>query len=156
MYFSLSRREIKDEYLVTPLILWRVVARIIARRLTWAGHLFREMEGWLQQDWLQQDFKKTYKNTDHGWGPQLDCFKMHQTTNLVRNWKNWHRIGSWGKPWRRPVVEIEPEDTLELQKKEESDENKKLRSHKCNGSWSSQWMKGVNRHRKFDGGLITE
>ena len=57
--------------------------------------------------------------------------------------------------WRSLVVAIEPEDTLELQKR------KKAREERSSGTTSldldaSQWLKGVNKQGKFDGGLIAK
>ena len=53
------------------------------------------------------------------------------------------------------VVTIEPEDTLELQKR------KKARKTRSSGSTTldfeaSQWLKGVNKQGKFARGLITK
>ena len=53
------------------------------------------------------------------------------------------------------MAAIEPEDTLELQKK------KKVRGKRCSGTTTldldaSQWLKGVNKQGKFDGGLIAK
>ena len=54
------------------------------------------------------------------------------------------------------MVAIEPEDTLlELQKK------KKTTGKRCSGTTTldldaSQWLKGVNKPRKFGGGLIAK
>ena len=51
---------------------------------------------------------------------------------------------------------IEPEDTLELQKR------KKARKTRSSGPTdtmdldASQWLKGVNKQGKFDGGLIAK
>ena len=54
------------------------------------------------------------------------------------------------------MVAIEPEDTLELRtQKEEGEENKELRDHKLDLD-ASQWLKGVNKQGKFDGGLIAK
>ena len=57
--------------------------------------------------------------------------------------------------WRSLVVAIEPEDTLELQKR------KKAREKRSSGTTTmdldaSQWLKGVNKQGKFDGGLIAK
>ena len=57
--------------------------------------------------------------------------------------------------WRSLVVAIEPEDTLELQKR------KKARKTRSSGTTTldldaSQWLKGVNKPGKFDGGLIAK
>ena len=51
------------------------------------------------------------------------------------------------------MVAIEPEDTLELQKR------KKARKTRSSGTTTldldtSQWLKGVNKQGKFDRGLI--
>ena len=53
------------------------------------------------------------------------------------------------------MVAIEPEDTLELQKR------KKVREKRSSGTTSldldaSQRLKGVNKQGKFDGGLIAK
>ena len=53
------------------------------------------------------------------------------------------------------MVEIEPEDTLELQKR------KKARKTRSSGTTTmdldaSQLLKGVNEQGKFDGGLIAK
>ena len=53
------------------------------------------------------------------------------------------------------MVAIEPEDTLELQKR------KKARKTKSSVTTTldldaSQWLKGVNKQRKFYGGLIAK
>ena len=53
------------------------------------------------------------------------------------------------------MVAIEPEDTLELQKR------KKARKARSSGTTTldldaSQWLKGVNKQGKFDGGLIAK
>ena len=58
--------------------------------------------------------------------------------------------------WRSLVVAIELDDTLELQRR------KKARKTRSSGATStmdldaSQWLKGLNKQGKFDGGLITE
>jgi hypothetical protein len=57
--------------------------------------------------------------------------------------------------WRSLVAAIEPEDTLELQKR------KKTRGKRCSGTTTldldaSQWLKGVNKQGKFDGGLLAK
>ena len=60
------------------------------------------------------------------------------------------------KLWRALVAAIEPEDTLELQKR------KKARKTRSSGPTdtmdldASQWLKGVNKQGKFDGGLIAK
>ena len=53
------------------------------------------------------------------------------------------------------MVAIEPEDTLELQKR------KKARKTRSSGTTTldldaSQWLKGVNKQGEFDGGLIAK
>ena len=58
--------------------------------------------------------------------------------------------------WRSLVVAIEPEDTLELLQK-----RKKARKTRSSGTTTldldaSQWLKGVNKQGKFDGGLIAK
>ena len=57
--------------------------------------------------------------------------------------------------WGSLVVAIEPEDTLELQKR------KKTRGKRSSGTTTldldaSQWLKGVNKQGEFDGGLIAK
>ena len=60
------------------------------------------------------------------------------------------------KLWRGLVVAIELEDTLELHK------TKKSRKTRSSGATSTmdldalQWLKGVNKQGKFDGGLIAK
>ena len=60
------------------------------------------------------------------------------------------------KLWRALVVAIEAEDTLELQKR------KKARKTRSSGATSTmdldapQWLKGVNKGGKFDGGLVAK
>ena len=53
------------------------------------------------------------------------------------------------------MVAIEPEDTLELQKR------KKARGERNSGTTTpdldaSRWLKGVNKQGKFDGGLLAK
>ena len=53
------------------------------------------------------------------------------------------------------MVATEPEDTLELQKR------KKARKTRSSGTITMdldapQWLKGVNKQGKFDGGLIAK
>ena len=53
------------------------------------------------------------------------------------------------------MVAIEPEDTLELQTR------KKARNTRSSGTTTldldaSQWLKGVNKQGKFDGGMIAK
>ena len=56
---------------------------------------------------------------------------------------------------RSLVVAIEPEDTLELHKRKKA---KKTRSSVTTTMDldASQWLKGVSKQRKFDGGLIAK
>ena len=49
----------------------------------------------------------------------------------------------------------QPEDTLELQKKEEGETNKELRTTTLDLD-ASKWLKGVNKQGKSNGGLITK
>ena len=84
----------------------------------------------------------------------MDCSKMHQTTVPLENWRTWPKVGA-GRFWRSLVVKIEPEDKLELQKR------KKARKTRSSGTTTldldaSQWLKGVNKQGKFDGGLIAK
>ena len=54
------------------------------------------------------------------------------------------------------MAAIEPDDTLELQRR------KKARKTRSSGATSimdldaSQWLKGVNEEGKFDGGLVAK
>ena len=60
------------------------------------------------------------------------------------------------KLWRALVVEIEPGDTLELHKRKKA---RKIRSSGATSTMdidASQWLKGVNKQGKFDGGLIAK
>ena len=57
--------------------------------------------------------------------------------------------------WRSRVVNIQPEDTLELQRR------KTARKTRSSGTTildldASQWLKGGNKQDEFDGGLIAK
>ena len=52
--------------------------------------------------------------------------KVHHTTNLLRNLRNWHRIGSYGEDF---VVAIQlTGGHIGTTEKDEGEENKKLRT----------------------------
>ena len=145
MICSKKDREIRDEYLVPS---FDIVARIRARRLTWAGHLLREKEEHLPRRVavarLKRDLQE-HSSLRTTYGLFQDA-PDHSTFEELEDMAQSRRF------WRSLVVAIEPEDTLELQKR------KKVRKTRSSGTTTldldaSQWLKGVNKQGKFDGGL---
>ena len=144
----ITNREIRDEYLVPS---FDIVARIRARRLTWAGHLLREKEEHLPRRVavarLKSDLQE-HSSLRTTYGLFQDA-PDHSTYEELEDMAQSRRF------WRSLVVAIEPEDTLELQKR------KKAREKRSSGTTTldldaSQWLKGVNKQGKFDGGLIAK
>ena len=127
------------------------MARIRARRLTWAGHLLREKEEHLPRrvavGRLKSDLQE-HNSLRTTYGLFQDA-PDHNTFEELEDMAQSRRF------WRSLVVAIEPEDTLELQKR------KKARKTRSSGTTTldldaSQWLKGVNKQGKFDGGLIAK
>ena len=105
----ITNREIRDECLVPS---FDIVARIRARRLTWAGHLLRDSEEHLPRRVavarLKSDLQEhsSLRTTDGLFQDAPD----HNTFEELEDMAQSRRF------WRSLVVAIEPEDTLELQK----------------------------------------
>ena len=145
----ITDREIRDEYVVPS---FDIVARIRARRLTWAGHLLREKDTHLPRRVAIARLQKDLQ--EHS--------SLSATTGLFQDapdhmsFEELKELAQDRKLWRALVAAIEPEDTLELQKR------KKARKTRSSGPTdtmdldASQWLKGVNKQGKFDGGLIAK
>jgi hypothetical protein len=144
----ITDREIRDEYLVPS---FDIVARIRARRLTWAGHLLREKEKHLPRRVavarLKSDLQehRSLRSTNG----------LFQDAPAHSTYKELEDMAQNRRFWRSLVAAIEPEDTLELQKR------KRARGKRSSGTTTldldaSQWLKGVNKQGKFDGGLIAK
>ena len=139
---------IRDECLVPS---FDIVARIRARRLTWAGHLLRGKEEHLPRRVVGARLKgdlqvhSSLRTTNGLFQDAPDHSTYEELEDMAQN----------RRFWRSLVAAIEPEDTLELQKR------KKERGKGCSGTTTldldaSQWLKGVNKQGKFDGGLLAK
>ena len=116
----ITDREIRDEYLVPS---FDIVARIIARRLTWAGHLLREKEEHLPRRVAVARLKSDLQehNSLRTTSGLFQDAPDHSTFEELEDMAQSRRF------WRSLVVAIEPEDTLELQKR------KKARKQRAQG-----------------------
>ena len=134
-------REIRDEYVVPS---FDLVARIRARRLTWAGHLLRAKEEYLPRRMalaqLQSDMER-----HTCLGTTTDLFQdaperksIPEMVVLARD-----RAG-----WRRLVEYIEPEDTLAIQRRKK-DRSRRNRGTSAMDLDAATWLKGVNKEGKF-------
>ena len=127
------------------------MARIKARRLTWAGHLLREKEEHFSRRVAVARLKSDLQehNSLRTTYVLFQDAPDHNTFEELADMAQSRRFS------RSPVVKVEPEDTLELQKR------KKARKTRSSGTTTSdldasQWLKGANKQGKFDGGLIAK
>ena len=137
----MTGREIRDEYGVPS---FDLVARIRARRLTWAGHLLRAKEKYLPRRialaQLQPDMERhTCLGTTTGLFQDAPERKsIPEMVVLARD-----RTG-----WRRRVEHIEPEDTLAIQRRKK-DRSRRNRGTSAMDLDAATWLKGVNEEGKF-------
>ena len=123
----ITNREIRDEYLVPS---FDIVARTRARRLTWVRHLLRGKEEHLPRRVavarLKSDLQEhSSPRTTYGMFQDAPDHNTFEEPICLENMAQSRRF------WRCLVVAIEPEDTLELQKR------KKARETKSSGTTSA-------------------